>query len=240
MLRFHSKLLDVIFPRTCAGCGQNSEISDPALCWDCRSQLALISHPFCSVCGEPLHGRIDHEFVCHTCTRHPPGYRRARAALHYNKLGKRLITQFKYHHALWVEDLLVDLLHSCVSAHYLPAEMDGICVVPLHPVKQRMRGYNQSLLLARKLSKRMGKPLLGVGNLRRVRPTSSQTRLTARQRITNVADAFKIKSPREFAGKALLLVDDVLTTGATVSVCARELQLAGAASVDVVTVARGL
>jgi len=240
MLRLWPKLIDMIYPRTCAGCGKSVIDNDPQLCWECRSSLAIISHPFCSVCGEPLHGRVDHDFVCHVCVKRPPRYRRARAALHYNIIGKRLITQFKYNHALWLEGLLVDLLVACVDAHYSVDAFDGICAVPLHPVKLRMRGYNQSLLLARQLSKRIGKPMLGVGNLRRSKATSTQTRLTAGQRITNVSNAFDISRPGEFAGKRILLVDDVLTTGATVSACALEMRNAGADSVDVVTVARGI
>jgi len=240
MFRLWPKLIDMIYPRTCAGCGTSVTDDDPQPCWECRSSLAIISHPFCSVCGETLHGRVDHEFVCHVCTKRPPHFNRARAALHYNILGKRLITQFKYNHALWLEGLLVDLLEACIQAHYSAVSFDGICAVPLHPVKQRMRGYNQSLLLARQLSKRMVKPVLGTGNLRRIKSTTTQTRLTARQRITNVSRAFDITRPEDFAGKRILLVDDVLTTGATVSACACELRKAGADSVDVVTVARGI
>lgn len=240
MFRLWPKFIDMIYPRTCAGCGKSVAHNDPQLCWECRSSLAVISHPFCSICGEPLHGQVDHEFVCHVCTKRPPHFNRARAALHYNILGKRLITQFKYNHALWLEGILVDMLEACVHAHFAADSFDGVCAVPLHPVKQRMRGYNQSILLARQLSKRLARPVLGVGNLRRVKATSTQTRLTARQRITNVSSAFDITRPRDFAGKRILLVDDVLTTGATVSACAYEMRNAGAESIDVVTVARGI
>ena len=210
------------------------------LCWDCRGALAVISAPFCSVCGEPVYGSIDHDYVCHGCVTHPPGYRRARAAIHYDDHGKRLVIQFKYNQALWLQSLLVELLASALQSHYADEAYDGLCAVPLHPVKRRERGYNQSMLLARALSRRVGIPLLGQRSLRRVRPTPSQTRLTARQRLTNVKGAFATSRPDEWTGKRLLIVDDVMTTGATVGACARVLMDAGARSVDVITVARGM
>jgi ComF family protein len=110
--------------------------------------------------------------------------------------------------------------------------------VPLHPVKRRTRGYNQSEVLAAGLATRLGLPRLGRA-LRRIRFTSTQTSLTARQRADNVRGAFLASLPARFQQRHLLLVDDVMTTGATVSECSRCLLAAGAASVWVVTVARG-
>lgn len=233
-------LVDMLFPRTCAGCGEGIEERGLHVCWDCRAALAVIGHPLCQTCGEPVHGRVDHSYVCHGCVKHPPRYRQARAAIHYNRVGKRLVTQYKYNQALWIEHYLVDLLEACVGTHFGRDAVDAVCAVPLHPAKQRRRGYNQSLLLAQALAKRIGKPLVGTGSLCRTRATATQTRLTAGQRTSNVRGAFSIRRPRDFAGKAILLVDDVLTTGATVSSCAGVLLEAGATSVDVVTVARGM
>ena len=210
------------------------------LCWDCRAGLSVISMPLCDCCGEAVHGRIDHAYVCQTCSTTPPFYRRSRAAVHYNVLGKRLVTQFKYSHALWLERLLVDLLESCVHAHYGGERYDAVCAVPLHAVKRRERGFNQSQLLAKALARRLNLPVVNSRQMKRTRMTPSQTRLTARQRLTNVMGAFEAKPAERWSGKQLLLVDDVMTTGATVSACAKALKDAGAGSVDVVTVARGI
>lgn len=240
MLRFWTSLADVIFPPTCAGCGVSTGREGTTLCWDCRSALTIISNPICSVCGVPVHGRVDHEFICHDCTTRPPLYGRARAAILYNALGRRLITRFKYNHALWMERLLADLTENCVRFHYREQQFDLVCPVPLHPVKKRDRGYNQAHLLARRLSKRLGVPLAGTNVLTRIKMTDTQTRLTARQRLSNVLGAFKVRQPDVIAGKNVLLVDDVMTTGATVGVCSRALMDAGAQCVDVVTVARGI
>jgi ComF family protein len=236
---FHS-FLQLLYPQTCAGCGVSLENAGFHICWECRSALSVITAPLCSVCGEPVHGRVDHDFICHGCVKRPPAFRQARAAIHYNALGKRLVTQFKYSNALWLEPYLVDLLVSCVSAHYESNAYDALCSVPLHPVKRRERGYNQSSLLVKALSRRINVPVLGRMTLRRTRLTPSQTRLTASQRITNVLGAFEVSRPRDWLGKKILLVDDVMTTGATVSACAKAILDAGAEHVDVVTVARGI
>jgi competence protein ComFC len=151
-----------------------------------------------------------------------------------------MITQFKYNHALWMQPFLVELLVSAVEAHYPGEAFDALCAVPLHAVKRRERGFNQSSLLAVALARRLRIPLQGRRTLRRVRLTPSQTRLTARQRMTNVLGAFEAAKPAEWAGKRILLLDDVMTTGATVGACAKALTDAGAASVDVITVARGI
>lgn len=232
--------VDMIFPQTCGVCGGVLQERGMPLCWDCRAQLRIITPPFCARCGEPVHGVIDHDYVCHACMRHPPTYQRSRAALHYNDTGKQLVIQFKYRHALWLEDFLAGFLVAAVAAHYVGTVFDAVAAVPLHAVKRRERGFNQSLLLTKALARQLGLPVVGARSLRRIRPTPSQTRLTAGQRLTNVRGAFDTTNPDDWAGKRILLVDDVMTTGATVGACARVLSEAGAESVDVITVARGI
>lgn len=239
MLQLWTGLTDVVFPPTCGGCGVSTSREGSSLCWDCRGELTMITKPICSVCGVPVHGRIDHDFICHECTARPPLYTRARAAILYNALGRRLITRYKYNHALWLERLLTDLVEKCVNFHFEEESYDLVCPVPLHAVKQRERGYNQARLLASRLSKRLDVPLAGPNVLIRIKKTDTQTRLTARQRLSNVLGAFKVHQSGRIAGKKVLLIDDVMTTGATVGVCSKVLMDAGAGRVDVVTVARG-
>ncbi len=233
-------LLDMIYPRSCPGCGCATAWSEPGICWDCMAGLSVISVPLCRTCGEAVHGRVDHEYECQACSTNRPHYDRARAAILYNRLGKQLVTQFKYNHALWLERQLVDFLDVCYSTHFGDVTHDAVCAVPLHAVKRRERGFNQSQLLAAVLARRLDLPLVKAGHLVRTRLTPSQTRLTARQRLSNVMGAFEARPAGQWAGKRLLLVDDVMTTGATVSACAKALKKAGAEAVDVVTVARGI
>jgi ComF family protein len=133
---------------------------------------------------------------------------------------------------------LVPLLTACVNTHFSGMKPDVITEVPLHGARERMRTYNQSGLLARGLAKRLGVPYLPHA-LSRVRRTATQTHLTASERRRNVEGAFRVGPARWVDGRRVLLVDDVMTTGATVNDCARALREAGACEIGVVTVARG-
>lgn len=240
MAGLYATIANMLFPRTCSGCGISLSDEGLAVCWDCRRRLSVIAPPFCHTCGEPVHGSVDHDYQCHTCCQQLPHYRHARAAIHYNETGRALVTGFKYGHAFWNQGLLIDLLEAAVRSHYTRSDYELLVAVPLHAMKQRERGYNQSMLLARSLGKRLGMPVARAGGLVRSRPTPTQTRLTARQRLTNVRGAFRTGRSVDWKDKRVLLLDDVMTTGATVSECARVLKESGARYVDVITLARGV
>jgi ComF family protein len=151
---------------------------------------------------------------------------------------KDWLHRFKYSHATYLASDLGKLLTAVVRAHYERERPDAVAYVPLYPVKERARTYNQARLLAEVLSRELGVPLAR-GCLERVRDTGTQTHLTARQRSENVRDAFAVRHPEWVEGRHFLLVDDVMTTGATVNECARALKAAGSGRVLVATVARG-
>ena len=230
-------LLDFIFPRQCHGCGREPE-ADRFLCWECLSNLEYIAAPYCSHCGDPVPGHIDHEYRCAFCTRQSPAFDLARSAVRYRGSLGHALRSVKYDGATWMIPNLVDLLDACVSTHYDLLPFDAVCYVPLYPVRERERGFNQAGWLATELARRRQLPM-GRFTLRRTKDTGSQTHLTAPQRTANVAGVFAVAKARHVAGQRLLLVDDVMTTGATVNECARVLKRAGAESVHVVTVARG-
>jgi ComF family protein len=144
----------------------------------------------------------------------------------------------KYDHSLWVVDDLAKLLFACVNAEYPGVEFDWVTSVPLHSSRLRARGFNQSALLATVLARHL-ECLYKDKKVYRVRPTETQTGLTAPQRTANVSGAFRAGPFARLNGKKILLVDDVMTTGATVNACAGALKKSGAQSVYVVTVARG-
>ena len=230
--------LDLLFPRCCGGCGGAAEPGGGHLCWDCRAELRPIGAPFCSLCGNPVEGRIDHVYTCFHCEESRPRFDRARSAVRFEGAITHLIRQFKYHHALWLQEELVDLLQAAAVAHYEGLAWDAVCAVPLHHVRQRERGFNQAGLLADSLARRLSLPVRASGLVRR-RATGTQTHLTARERLSNVKGAFEVRWAARWRGLRLLLVDDVMTTGATVSACAGALKDAGATSVHVITLARG-
>ena len=208
------------------------------VCWDCLAGLPLIHLPFCSLCGDPVQGDITRDYVCSLCVDRRPGFDKARSVLQFKGVMKDLLHKFKYDRAIHLRHDLAVLLHACVRTHYGDELFDAVTCVPLHPAKERARTYNQARLLADDLARLMEIPA-APGCLVRSRETGTQTRLNMKERARNVAGAFAVPNPEWIEGRSILLVDDVMTTGATVSECSRALKEAGAADVCVVTVARG-
>ncbi|MEI6891135.1 MAG: ComF family protein [Pontiella sp.] len=230
--------LDVLYPRNCMGCGISSPKAFRYLCWDCWSDAPHIEAPFCACCGDPVAGSVDHEFICYSCSAQKPAFDGARSAARYDGVVGEGLRRLKYEKAWWLVPDLAELLLKGMRAEYSDLTFDWIVPVPLHPIRQRKRGFNQSGLLARELGRRIGRAS-GRSLLRRIKPTSTQTNLTAPQRLSNVQNAFESRCHERLAGQSILLVDDVMTTGATVNACAKALKKGGAQSVHVLTVARG-
>ena len=231
-------LLDMVFPRRCIGCGVSSPAAFNYFCWDCWSDNTRVEPPFCTVCGDPVAGAVEHEFTCYACSANPPAFDRARSAARYDGVVGEGLRQLKYGKGLWLAGDLAGLLATCLSAEYPRQQFDLIVPVPLFRLRRRDRGYNQSAVLAQALARRLRCPM-DAQALRRIRPTTTQTHLTAKQRLSNVDNAFQSRRGTRLAEKNVLLVDDVMTTGATVNACAKALKKGGSASVHVVTVARG-
>lgn len=231
-------LLDFLWPRACEACGRPAGAAGRYLCWDCLAALPAIALPFCSRCGDPVEGAITRGYVCSLCVDRAPAFDLARSAIRFRGAAPELLHRFKYGHATHLAADLAGLLDACARAHYADERFDAVTFVPLHPVKERERTYNQARLLAERLARRR-RLLLAPGVLERTRATGTQTRLTMRERARNVAGAFAAVCPAWTRGRAFLLVDDVMTTGATVNEAARVLKSAGARRVCVVTVARG-
>lgn len=232
------RLLDMIYPRQCVGCGKPAPETFRNMCWDCWSDTPRVEAPFCSLCGDPVAGAIDHDFICYACAAETPAFNRARSAVRYDGVVGEALRKLKYEHAIWLSPDMAAVLHNCIQAEYDGLVFDAIVPVPLHHVRRRERGFNQSAVIADELGRRMGCKTLPAA-LRRIRPTATQTNLTAKQRLSNVADAFQYKGTGRLDGRRILLVDDVMTTGATVNACAKALKQGGAVSVHVATVARG-
>ncbi len=233
-----SVLADVLFPRACAGCGAAMAADPGYCCWDCLRRLEWVRSPLCVLCGDPLEGRVAEPVICSACRAHWPAFDRARSAVRFGGLSRDLLHAFKYRHATWLDADFVRWMEPCYRQYFAAAQLDTVTYVPLHPTRERERSYNQARLLARGLAARV--PGLRVRPLlRRVRLTPSQTRLTARDRLANVHGVFTVAHPDAARARRVLLVDDVMTTGATVNECARVLKEAGAALVGVLTVGRG-
>lgn len=235
--------LDFVFPAECQYCGGFlGDCRTIVFCQSCWMQIAPLTGPMCALCGDLLpaarsqpdaDGRL-----CQHCRALPPHMDRVLTATAYAQVAKTAIRCFKFHQAAGLGKPLAQLILTQLPQHVDAHAYQGILPVPLHPHHQRQRGYNQAEILAREIAAHLRIPLLRHA-LRRVRQTSQQARLTHRQaRHVNIQGAFQVVKPAAVSGKALILVDDVVTTGATVSECARMLKQAGATSVLVLAVAR--
>jgi ComF family protein len=235
-------LADLLFPPFCLACGQRLGPGrrDP-LCGACWQGLPRIEPPICESCGLPL-GALEPparplRARCAGCRRRRPAWSYARAAARYEGALRETVHALKFEGRRAAVRPLADLL--VAARPLLPAAPppELLVPVPLHRARRRQRGFDQAELLARRLAGAWGLPV-AAGALRRRRATSPQSELPAARRRGNVRGAFAVRRPAAVAGRHVLLVDDVLTTGATAEECARCLRRAGAATVGVLTVAR--
>ena len=233
-----TSLADLVYPRYCAGCGIAVSGEPSHLCWDCRATIEIIQEPFCTVCGDPAEGMVEHKYTCSLCRRDRRYFDRARSAVRFRGVVKDIMHEFKYNKATYLARDLIPFLRACIETHYSDVDFDAVAFVPLYPKKERDRTYNQAHLLAIGAAKYAGLPLLR-SVLHRARDTKTQTDLSTRERKKNVHSAFEAYDKRWIEGRRFLLVDDVMTTGATVNEVSRVLKKAGAAGVYVATVARG-
>ena len=201
------------------------------------TQIHFLTGAVCDRCGTPPGPGAGEDAVCAACIARPPRWGRARAAFVYDASSRRLVLDLKRSGRRDGLDTFAGWMAQ--AGQQLLAEADLILPVPLHYVRLAGRGFNQSAWLAAAVARRSGTPLL-VDGLTRTRRTPTQGGLTARARRRNVAGAFAVRPRRagQIQGKRLLLVDDVLTTGATLSACTRALKRAGARQVDVLVLAR--
>lgn len=229
-------LLDLLYPPRCEACGR---LRREPFCQTCRDQVAWVRPPLCTVCGEAFDPLAQAAPACARCRRARLPFTRARAAAHYEGPLVAAVRRFKYQGQAVLARALGSIMLEALeggAADLKPDEMDVICPVPLHELRLRERGFNQSHLLAEELGAALGKPVASL--LRRTRPTLPQVELPPASRIVNVQGAFEPRLEEEIAGRRVLLVDDLFTTGATLRESARALRRGGAAEVRVFTLAR--
>jgi competence protein ComFC len=231
--------LGLIYPNVCQFCaaGRATE-REGYVCSECWTQVRFIRPPFCERCGLPFQGDLTTKFECSNCRELELFFTSARSAVVAKSLVLEAIHRFKYSRALWFENFLADLLIREAGPALRGQAWDALVPVPLHPKKFREREYNQAEILARRLGAATNIPV-DAKILQRIVPTVTQTFLTREQRATNMTNAFAC-AVKTLSGKRFVVVDDVFTTGATTSACAKALCRAGAAEVAVWTVARGL
>ncbi|ANA41458.1 MULTISPECIES: ComF family protein [Geobacter] len=231
-------LLDILFPPLCHLCRAPIPGAEELhLCPACLARAKPIGSPLCTVCGVPFatEGGIDHR--CGDCIVSPPPYEGARAAYLFEGPVQELVHRFKYGHRTHLRRPLALLAAERLTSFVAEAAPDLIIPVPLHRSRLRERGFNQAILMGELLARQWRIPLHRA-TLGRVRATPPQVGLTSAQRRENIRGAFAVPSPAALAGRRVLLLDDVFTTGSTIAECALVLRKAGAAAVHAATVAR--
>ena len=223
----------LFYPPHCGACASRLDDDDESLCGSCRAAILSPSEHLCPICSHPMHGII----LCPNCEGRRwhlsvivPGCR-------YEGLARELIQRFKYGGDQSLMRPLGDLiLPAFRDPRLIRKEFDAIVPVPLHPLREREREFNQAALLATRLAKHLGLPVAHL--LKRNRATVAQAGFDRPHRLKNLEGAFEIRGVVE-EGASLLLVDDVTTTGTTLNACAAVLSAAGAGDICAVTVARG-
>lgn len=227
-------VLDLIYPPRCAACGQGSE---SPLCGRCLDAISPVPPPLCSCCGQSTAGRD----LCSHCAYRIPAFTAARALGAYAGVLEQAIHRLKYRDRPQLAEplgiALAEFARTHASALSL-AEVDFIAPAPMSPARRRVRGYNQAERLARVVARELGIPL-DTTCLRRVKSARPQVGLTQEARQQNLTGVFSVSNNETVAGKTILIVDDVSTTGATLDECARVLKAAEAKAVYALTLAAG-
>ncbi len=232
-------VMDLLFPPACEACGA---VGDIGLCEDCLAQTPIVQPPYCAQCGIPFDPAAARPpQLCDLCRSDAPHFDAARAyGLHTGPL-RTAIVAYKFKGRMGLADYLAGLMARRIALEArsewpVPySQADAIVPLPLHPTRRRWRGFDQAGLLAARLGTLMQVPV-GQRWLSRGRHTPPQIGLTPSQRAENVRGAFTVAEPEQVAGKRLILVDDVLTTGATARDASRALKSARAAAVYLLTV----
>jgi len=235
---FLHEISDALFPPLCIACKEVlTHEEEKAFCISCSEQISYTSESRCPICGVTFPDSPAGDHWCGSCLEERPIYTFARAAVSYGGVVHDAILQFKYGGSITRGAALAALLADFKFSDVDWPSFDLIIPVPLHMRRLRKRGFNQSLILARALGKKHHLPV-DFSLLKRQKMTQTQTGLDRKEREQNIRGAFAVAHPEKIAGQNIILVDDVLTTGATVNECARVLQKAGAARVAVITLAR--
>jgi competence protein ComFC len=229
-------LISLFYPAACVVCSENVEPPE-YLCGVCRRRAPRITSPFCAKCSEPFSGAITQTFSCANCEHRILHFDSAVAAYRSRGVVRKLVHDFKYGRQRHLRHPLAEWLAETMRDPRLrDRRFDLIVPVPLHPARERERGFNQAALLAELLAGRVAVPLRPV--LERIRYTKTQTAYDRAERMENLRDAFRLRKNMNVRQLHVLLIDDVLTTGSTLSECARVLKEAGAISVYAATAAR--
>jgi len=232
-----NSLINLIYPARCVSCGRKSEGTETTeLCIPCVASIRKNPKPWCSVCGRAL---VNARVICPDCSRASPSFDRAYSAFLYDGALKEAIHSFKYKGQASFSKLFSSLLIRFVDDNpELIRGIDFVTFVPMHRKRARGKDFNHSKVLANIISKEYDIKLLDI--LSKVRLTRPQSELSRNDRIANLAGTFRVRDKMNISGMSILVVDDVMTTGSTLSECALTLKNSNAREVRCLTLSRGM
>lgn len=228
-----SQVDKLFFPPACLNCSSRVTSPEQVLCADCLAQAVPITENYCAKCGAPLK-----DYSCEACSLTEFFFDLARSGFLYSDTVKQLVHQLKYNALLSPAAFFAGALLKIPAAKRFSQGYDLVSSVPLHRVRKRDRGFNQSELIGRKLAQALNLPYSEP--VFRQKNTASQTNLSGEQRKLNLLGAFALRKNADIADKRIILVDDVFTTGSTANEISRVLKDKGAAKVLVLTAARAV
>ncbi len=229
---------DIIFPPQCVACTEIIKQSSEGLfCPSCLSKISFITGSLCPICGLPFLDSPADNHICGDCLQNQPYYAKARAVANFESIIMDAIHKFKYGRNISAGSALGSFMAGFSFPDFDFSEYSLLIPVPLHIKRLRERGFNQSLLLAKEMEKKYKLPV-NFSLLKRCNFTLTQTGLNKAEREKNIKGAFVVKDKKKIAGKNIILIDDVYTTGATINECAKVLLKAGAQKVAAITLSR--
>jgi len=238
--RILAGLSDIIFPPRCLTCDTVLERHEELpFCPACFAKIHFIDSSLCPCCGIPFSGADGGSHLCGDCIAAKPSFTSARAVGRYQDTLLEAIHRFKYNGKISIGETLGRMMAEYPYTEFNISDYSLIMPVPLHPKRLRERGFNQSVILAREIS-RSFRITLDFMTLRRHTYTEPQVSLGKNDRAVNVRGAFSVHDPDRVAGRKIIIVDDVYTSGSTVKECARVLMKNKAAKVAVLTLARAV
>jgi ComF family protein len=232
MIKILKALIDIFFPPECVIC---SKLNENFLCNDCINDISVIGNHVCQFCGKPTIRSVDR---CLECKDEKLYFTKARSFGIYEGVLKDVIAEYKYKNVRALTKLLAQLLYMTLQKYYKDISFDSIEYIPMNKRSKSFRGFNQSELLAKRLGKITKLPVNGF--LIKTKNTEKQMSLSLSERRKNLIGAFGFKTSKENCRGNILLIDDVYTTGYTVSECSKVLLNNGAKNVYVLTLARSL
>lgn len=237
--RLLTVILDFLWPRKCECCGNTVDRDGRHICCECIEKIEFVAATgCCRICSRAIENE-EHEFLCDDCRRMRPKFERAASAVHFEDEARHLIHRFKYRRALYLRDDLVDWMEGAARVRLPLHSIDFVVPMPIAWHHRLRRGYNPSAELGAAIARRLDRKLLP-DVLARKLFTRRQAGLSESERRKNVKGTFKFNNRKSgfVRGRTLLLIDDVMTTGATLSAAAEALKRGGASSVFCLTIAR--